>query len=167
MLQTDPLSEPFRQAMRRMAATVTILSTRHAGVSHGMTATAVSCVSVSPPAMLASVNQNASLHEPLRRARRFWINLLTDEQAEHCSAFSGRLSGQDRFTCGDWREGNGMPYLADAQANLFCEVAREVPFATHTVFIAEVLEVRQLPDAQPLIYLEGQPCRAPAPAAAP
>jgi flavin reductase len=153
------VEEPFRLAMRRMAATVTILSTKLNGICHGMTATAVTVVSVSPPAMLATVNQGASIHDPLRQARRFWVNLLNEKQYDHCLAFSGKLTGSDRFRDGDWQEEHGMPFLADAQANLLCEVARDVPFATHTIFIARVLDVRLLPGAQPLIYLEGRPCR--------
>lgn len=157
-MQADP--DTFRFAMRGVAATVSILTTRVGGVAYGMTATAVAPVSLSPPALLACVNREASIHDPIRQGRLFWVNVLGEEHDEECRAFAGKLAGPDRFRCGAWREGHGMPYLADAQANLLCELDREVPVATHTVFIARVVDVRASGTNRPLIYLDGRPGRA-------
>src|SRR3546814_11559677 len=66
-----------RAAMRRLAATVTVISTRaDDGIRHGMTATAVTSVSADPPAVLACVNRSAALHAQLHLGPLFCINLL-------------------------------------------------------------------------------------------
>jgi flavin reductase len=153
--------DAFRLAMRRMAATVSILTTRMDEQPYGMTATAVSPVSMAPPALLVSINQSASIHEPLKRIGAFWVNLLGDDHDKHCFAFSGKLAGADRFRCGSWQEERGMPLLADAQANIFCEVDLQIPFATHTIFIARMIEARISDAVRPLIYLDGRPCSSP------
>lgn len=151
----------FRVAMRRMAATVSIISTRLESVPYGMTATAVSPVSMDPPSLLVAVNQSASIHAPIKSLGVFWVNLLGEDHIEQCQAFSGKLSGSNRFHSGTWIEERGMPLLADAQANICCEVELQIPFATHTIFISRVIEVRASGSVRPLVYLDGQPRRVP------
>jgi hypothetical protein len=43
------------------------------------------------------------------------------------------MRGDDRFRLGNWdRAADGLPFLADAQANLFCHVDRTLDYQTHT-----------------------------------
>lgn len=149
------LAGAFRAAMRRMAATVTIVSARHRGVSYGMTATAVTSVSVEPPSLLVCVNHDASIHAPLWESGRFCISLLGIGHDEYCHTFSGRECGESRFESGNWRDEDGIPYLADAQANLFCTVAKRIRYGTHTVFIGHVTHVRVDDQPSPLVYVNG------------
>jgi flavin reductase (DIM6/NTAB) family NADH-FMN oxidoreductase RutF len=95
--------ETFRLAMRRIAATVSILMTRMDDQTYGMIATAVSPVSMAPPALLVSISQSASIHEPLKRIGAFWVNLLADDYDKQCFAFSGKLAGPDRVRFGSWK----------------------------------------------------------------
>lgn len=153
--QGRELSAAFRAAMRRMAATVTIVSTQHRGVRHGMTATAVTSVSMEPPSLLVCINHDASIHAPLCHSGRFCISILAAGHDEHCHAFSGRKEGEERFDDGDWASDDGVPYLADAQANLFCTVARRMTHGTHTVFVGNVTHVRVDDRRTPLVYVDG------------
>jgi flavin reductase (DIM6/NTAB) family NADH-FMN oxidoreductase RutF len=150
-------SEAFRLAMRRMAATVSIITTELDGVPHGMTATAVSAVSADPPSLLVAINQSASIHAPLCQRGAFWVNLLGETHSEQCLAFSGKLKGDARFGCGAWRREHEIPLLEDAQANLFCRVEQTIAYATHTIFIAAVRDVRVKNGINPLIYFDGRP----------
>ena len=61
------LGHQFRLAMRKLASTVTVLTTREADEHHGMAATAVTSLSTEPPSLLVCVNRSASLHDPLHR----------------------------------------------------------------------------------------------------
>lgn len=150
-------AEGFRAAMRRLAGTVTIISTRHEARRHGMTATAVCSVCAEPPTLLVCVNRSASIHEPIAAARRFCVNLLGVEHAELVAPFSGRLAGEARFDHGHWVTGAlDLPCLEDAQASVFCVVRQAVPYATHTVFFGEALAVHVRPDVAPLLYQDGQ-----------
>jgi flavin reductase (DIM6/NTAB) family NADH-FMN oxidoreductase RutF len=57
MTETDPdLSEAFRQAMRRVASTVNVISICVNGEPLGITATAFSVISMDPPSLLICIN---------------------------------------------------------------------------------------------------------------
>ncbi len=149
----------FRKAMRRLAATVTLISTTDAsGRRHGMAATAVNSVTMDPPTLLICVNQTASLHAPLIEQGRFCINVLMPSHHELVGHFSGQKTGEDRFESGDWRfeEAGGLPYLHGAQCNLFCGVVSVTPVGTHSVIIAAVETVHVHDDVMPLIYADGR-----------
>ncbi len=151
------LANAFKAAMRRLAATVTVVTTGTAEARHGMTATAVTSVTMNPPALLVCVNQSASLHPVMATGTRFCINLLHTRHADVASAFGGKLTGPDRFKSGAWSQNEyEVPYLIDAQANLFCRVDALMLYGTHTIFVGRVDEVRLHGEIAPLIYQDGR-----------
>ena len=152
-----PLDVAFRAAMRRLAATVTVISTRaESGIRHGMTATAVTSVSADPPAVLACVNRSAALHAQLGLGQRFCINLLHRSQQRLSEVFSGALDGEQRFSEGNWRSNaDGVPYLDGAQANIFCEIEAIHAYGTHSICIGRVTGAISRADVDPLVYQDG------------
>lgn len=153
-----PVTADFKRAMRRLAATVSIITTADAnGNRYGMTATAVNSLAMDPPSLLICVNHSASIHAPLIGRGRFCVNVLTTEHEELVSAFGGRLKGDARFQVGEWRdEAGGMPYLEGAQCNLFCDIESVVPYATHSIVIGRVSAVRVEEGIRPLIFADGK-----------
>lgn len=151
------LDTDFRNAMRRLAATVTVVSTlAHDGQRHGMTATAVTSVSADPPAVLVCINRSAALHAELGLGRRLCINLLHRSQRHLSEVFSGGRDGEQRFAEGNWLSDQaGMPYLADAQANIFCEIEAMHSYGSHSICIARVVSARNRADVAPLVYQDG------------
>ncbi|QDO99583.1 flavin reductase family protein [Ferrovibrio terrae] len=154
---TPELNSAFKAAMRRLAATVTVLSTTaENGSRHGMTATAVTSVSADPPAVLACVNRSAALHAQLGLGRRLCINLLHCSQQRLSEVFAGGMEGDIRFNEGDWlNNAEGVPYLADAQANIFCEIEALHAYGTHSVCIGRVTSAVCRADVAPLVYQDG------------
>src|SRR5215467_9408111 len=149
-------SEAFCEAMRRFASTVSIISCASEGRRYGMSATAITSLSFDPPSLLVCVNKSTATHRALSRGGRFCVNVLRSFHSELSRAFSGKLKGEDRFRLGNWRETlDGLPFLSDAQANLFCEIARIMDYATHTIFIGRVYSVRTQADVDPLLYRDG------------
>ena len=148
-----------RAAMRRIAATVTIVTADDGERYHGMTATAVTSLSMEPPSLLVCINKKAFLHDILVRASNFCINVLHQDQAELSAAFSEKASYQDRFGVGRWaRSADGLHYLTDAQAVLFCRKAKAISYGTHTVFIGEVTKVDVREPVAPLVYQNAGYC---------
>lgn len=155
------LAAAFKGAMRRLAATVTVISTGDGGERQGMTATAVTSVTADPPAILVCVNQSASLHPVMTNGTRFCVNLLNNAHADVAGAFGGRLQGAARFSAGDWSDNDkGVPFLTDAQANIFCTVDALMIYGTHTIFVGKVDSVRLFGDIAPLIYQDGRYIKA-------
>ena len=61
----DDIGQLFRLAMRRFPAAVTIVTTRYQGEDVGMTATAVTSLSMDPPSLLLCVNRGNGFHTPI------------------------------------------------------------------------------------------------------
>src|SRR5215471_5085124 len=147
----------FRDAMRRFATTVSIISCTSGGCRHGMSATAVTSLSIDPPSLLVCVNKSTATHRVLSRGGRFCVNVLRSFHSQLSQAFSGKLKGEDRFSVGAWRDTeDGLPFLGDAQANLFCEIDRITDYGTHTIFIGRVYSAIVDEDVDPLLYQDGK-----------
>ena len=55
----------FRKAMGRLTSAVSVISTAHDAVRHGITVTSVTSVSMTPPSILFCINRASRLHNPL------------------------------------------------------------------------------------------------------
>ena len=156
----DSPGPAFKDAMRRLAATVTIVTTAaENGDSYGMTMTAVTSLSMDPPSLVVCVNRGASMHEVLvgTRDAEFCVNLLRCGHEPAANAFAGAAEREKRFGTGDWQYNeNGTPYLADAQSNLFCTVNAALTYASHSIFVGTVTRVLLDGDVSPLLYADGR-----------
>jgi flavin reductase (DIM6/NTAB) family NADH-FMN oxidoreductase RutF len=152
------LAAEFRNAMRRIASSVTLVtSLDNDGNPHGMAASAVIPVSMEPPSMLVAANRSSGLHPVLQLSRQFCINLLGENHQDLLLPFSQTSRRSERFASGEWREGNGsLRYLASAPAAVFCHLEQQVDYGTHTLFIGRVTAVR-LSDMEidPLLWYNG------------
>lgn len=150
------LAADFKAAMRRLASTVTIVTTRSGEQRHGMTATAVTSLTTSPPSLLVCVSQSASIHDPIGASGQFCINLLACDHHHLVPVFSGKMMGEERFASGDWvADEMGIPCLVDAQANVFCTVVQHMSYGSHSIFIGTVDKVLLFGVTSPLLYQEG------------
>ena len=148
----------FKQAMRQLAGGVALISTVYEGVRHGLTVTAVSSLTMDPPALLISVNRHASAFDALVKSGKFCVNLLSHEQADLAGAFARKPDGDARFLNGTWHEGAlGLPVLENAVASIACRLHDQVAYGTHAILIGAVahLEIGSEP-VSPLIYLSGE-----------
>jgi flavin reductase (DIM6/NTAB) family NADH-FMN oxidoreductase RutF len=146
----------FKNAMRRLAASVTIVTAVKDHEKCGITATAVTSVTTQPPAVLVCVNRSTSVHSVLKPGAPFCVNLLHHQHVDISNAFGGFFKCEDKFAYGTWLENDHrVPYLADAQANLFCTVDGEMHYGTHTIVIGKIESVLVAGDVAPLIYQNG------------
>ncbi len=153
----DDVEAGFRDAMRRLAATVNIISVKVGEDRHGTTATAVTSLSMDPPSLLVCINKTSRIHALLKRAKTFCVNVLHTDNADVSGAFSSSKSADEKFAVGDWKVGrNKVPFLASAQAHLICKKTKEIDYASHTIFIGEVLEAKVRDDVSPLLYSNGK-----------
>jgi flavin reductase (DIM6/NTAB) family NADH-FMN oxidoreductase RutF len=153
------LRTAFRSAMRGYAATVTIVTANDGTRRHGMTATAVTALSLDPPSLIVCINRKTLLHDILLSARRFCVNVLQRDQAHLSAAFSGAVPPGERFALGSWKQSaDGLDFLADAQTHVFCRKTAMIPFATHSIVIGEVDEIGTGATSGPLLYRDANYC---------
>lgn len=156
MSQVDLKSEML-QAMRRLAKSVTIITSSDGQQRFAMSATAVDSLSTEPPSLLICVNKTASLHEVLEAGADFCVNILGLEQEELSLLCSGPVKGEARFVRGNWCSSKGgIPYLADAQSAIFCRQDGKFSYGTHTIFIGRIQQIHNGGAISPLIYLDGR-----------
>lgn len=147
----------FKAAMRRLAASVSIVVAKGDEGPIGIAATSITSLTVDPPALLVCVNRTTSLHALLVPTAPLSINLLARNQQDVSAAFGGGTPREERFRIGEWVEGdNGLPSLSSAQANLECVIDAMLAYGTHSIVIARVLRARISDGVDPLIYQDGR-----------
>ncbi|MCF8708842.1 flavin reductase family protein [Rhizorhapis sp. SPR117] len=156
MTSSNTLPEDFKQAMRRLATTIAIVTTGTGEHWSGMAATAVTSVTSDPPTLLVAVNRTASMSPVLQAEQRFCVNLLAERHCDLVKIFSGGKKGFERFETGGWvASEDGLPVLSDAVASLICTTQMTLGVATHTLFIGQVQSIVNHPDIDPLIWVDG------------
>ena len=151
-------SDDLRAAMRRFPAGLAVVTLDAGGQRVGVTVGSLVSLSLEPPLVGMSVGRTAPLHEHVRDARSFALNLLGRGQEALAQHF-GR-SGLPPLVA--WRDvetrrgSTGVPLLADAAAWLECRLRAEHEAGDHTFFVADVLaaELGRVPPG--LVYLDGR-----------
>ena len=149
------VSQDFRQAMRRVASTVNVITICPGGAPMGITATAMSSLAMDPPSLLVCINRMAAMHASMEDVSHFCVNVLHRDQEAIAQMFADRRQHALRFTSGWTVDCERPPRLIDAQAAILCRRTEHHRFATHSIFIGVVEEVALREDVNPLVYLNG------------
>lgn len=151
------VGDRFRHAMRRIASTVTLVTTCNGTVPYGATATSVTSVAMTPPSLLVCLHQQGAVRNRLAGSRSFCVNILKEGQEDLSRAFAGGLTQEQRFQAfGDqWGEEDGIPFLLNAQCAIFCSTEQALDWGTHTIFLGGVRKVRLGSKTGPLLYCDG------------
>ncbi|PZQ18867.1 MAG: flavin reductase [Ancylobacter novellus] len=144
----DPAA--FKSAMRRLAAGVTVVTSRHGATVNGMTATAVCSVSAEPPLVLIVVNRSSASHGVIARGRAFALNFLGDGQSGLATYFASR-DGKTFDSVPHVVGTTGCPLIEGCAARLDCVVEDQHDQGTHTIFVGRVLQA-ETSDSAPLVY---------------
>ena len=149
----SPDRTSFRDAMSRLGAAVTIITTKGAEGDSGFTASAVCSVTDDPPTILVCMNRGGSQYETFKGAGFFCVNILTPEQEALSPVFAGKMTMPERFARAAWiRLATGAPVLETAAAALDCEVSQVVDVGTHSVMFGTVKSIHLGPSGSGLIY---------------
>jgi flavin reductase (DIM6/NTAB) family NADH-FMN oxidoreductase RutF len=150
--------DDFRRAMGRFATGVTIITTRLGDDLHGMTANAVTSLSLDPMMVLVCVDKTADTHDILSKAGVFAVNILNREQSEISDRFA-RKEFDGAHGLDDLPHSfaiTGAPIIGGALAYLDCRTLTEQHGGDHTIFIGEVVEAKELSDGAPLVFYRGR-----------
>jgi flavin reductase (DIM6/NTAB) family NADH-FMN oxidoreductase RutF len=157
-LRRQVASDEFRRGMRQFASGVTIVATRDGDHRVGLTATAVSSLSVAPPRLLACVNLTGSTYASIARSRRMSVNLLARRHETLARRFAKLDPCEEGglFELGEWGElATGAPVLHDALAAFDCRVDEMLVAHSHAILIGEVVSIAHGRSAMPLVHMDG------------
>jgi flavin reductase (DIM6/NTAB) family NADH-FMN oxidoreductase RutF len=154
----QPLGELLRAAMRWWVTGVAIVTSQFAGMSHGMTVNSFGSVSLDPPLVTMTMNDDTRTCHLVQQSGLFAVTVLTTEQQRLAELFAGRIdaavdrmAGLDTFPLV-----TGAPLIRGGLAFVDCRVVYQHPLSLSTLFIGEVVAAQTAPPeagVEPLIYL--------------
>ena len=146
----------FRKAMRNYIYSVSILSNKNIdGELNAITVSSVTSISMEPPSLLVCINKSSRIHNTLIKNSDFCINLLNKNQQEISNICSTDSLYDQRFDHDKWNT-QTIPFLEEAQANIFCSIEDLVPYHTHTIVIGRVLNAISNDKINTLSYVNGK-----------
>ncbi|MDQ3986492.1 MAG: flavin reductase family protein [Actinomycetota bacterium] len=144
--------EEYRQALRKFASGITVVTVASNERFHGMTASSFAAVSLQPPLILVCLEKSSTTRSFVLESRTFAVNFLSDFQESLARTFS--QSGEKPFGELKYRLGRtGAPLLEGAIAWIECSVNDVLEAGDHDVFIGEILAADQREGA-PLVYFD-------------
>ncbi|WP_340687572.1 flavin reductase family protein [Amycolatopsis coloradensis] len=148
----------LREVMGQFATGVTVL-TAGGERAHGMTANAVTSVSLEPPMVLCCVSRAARMHEAIVTAGSYAVTVLASDQKELAKYFADwrRPAGLAQFDSVDWTAGpqTGAPLLDGALAWLECELAEVYEGGDHSIFLGKVVASSRGTAQDSLVFYSG------------
>jgi len=139
----------FKDAMSRVAATVHVVTTDGKAGLGGITASAVTSITIEPPMMLFCINKTSPSAQRMIENGVFCINTLAPPHEAIANVFAGRTDQHlaERFSSGEWAKlTTGSPVLASAVAAFDCKLIEAKEVSTHFVMIGEVVATEYGPE---------------------
>jgi len=146
----------FKDAMSRVAAAVHVVTTDGPAGLGGITASAVTSITVEPPMMLFCINKTSTSAQRIIDNGVFCINTLAPAHEAVSNVFAGRTDQRldERFATGEWTKlKTGAPVLLGAVAAFDCRLVEAKDVNTHYIMIGTVVAVEYGPEGESLTYV--------------
>lgn len=153
-----PPGEQLRLAMRRWVTGVAIVTSQFDGAAHGMTVNSFGSISLDPPLVTVTMNQDTRTCHIVQQSGVFAITVLSAPQQPLAEMFAGRgdpnidrMAGLDTFSLL-----TGAPFIRGGLAFVDCRVVYQHVMPLSLLFIGEVLAAEVAgPEvaSAPLMYL--------------
>ena len=144
----------FRAVMSNLATGVTVVTVGTADGPVGMTANAVTSLSLEPALMLVCFDNTARTLPAVRAIGRFGINVLAAGQDELARLFASKTPEQAKFAGVPHTVHDGIPVIEGVLAWVGCRLERLIPGGDHTIGIGAV-EAAEAGDGDPLLWFRG------------
>lgn len=157
MIESRPVNQrEFRTTMGLFATGVAVLTVyTDDGSWLGMTANAITSVSLEPLLVLVCVEKRASIVEPLLKASGFTLSILNDQQRDLSTYFAGFWESETPppFAVDDWP---GGPRLKGCLGAVNLTRSETLEGGDHWIVMGEVRGLyRSASAARPLIFFRG------------
>jgi len=153
---SEELRASFRLAMRRFPAAVSVITAADGSRRHGMTATAVTSLSLDPPSLIVCINRETLLHDIMQLGRRFCVNVLRAGQEDLARVFASKRVAREKFEAVTHMEAHGVPVLDGALAWLACDLEALHAAGDHTIGIGAITQMDADPAGEPLVWFRGE-----------
>lgn len=133
----DDLQSTFRDAMARVPAPVTVITTAVDGTPSGTTVSAFASLSIMPPMVVLALDNRGGMIDRVRTAGRVGVNILAAGQSDIALRFA-RRDLTDRFAGLAWHDDHGLPRIEGVAAWVRCDQLTFEPGGDHTIILGTV-----------------------------
>lgn len=146
----------FRNALGQFATGVCVITANPDGFEpFGMTVNSFASVSLTPPLVLWSLQNDSECFPAFAAADRFAVNVLTSEQKALSSQYARK--GEHSLPADQYRIGkSGCPVLRQALVSFECRVWARYPGGDHVILVGEVLQMNTNSNGKPLLFHAGK-----------
>jgi flavin reductase (DIM6/NTAB) family NADH-FMN oxidoreductase RutF len=148
-------AEQFRSVLAHWASGVTVVTAADGERVHGMTVSAFTSVSLTPPLVLVCADKSSNTLELIEAGGCFAANILASDQRDLSNRFASKKEEHRRFEGIPWERGTtGAPILAGVHAHIDCRVVARHDAGDHVIYVGSV-ESARLGEGAPLLYYRG------------
>jgi 3-hydroxy-9,10-secoandrosta-1,3,5(10)-triene-9,17-dione monooxygenase reductase component len=141
--------------MSSWATGVSVITAQGSNGPAGVTANALSSLSLEPALVLVCFDLGSRTLHAVRESERFCINMLSSEQEEIARLCATKKTHRQKFAEIEHRLEHGVPVISGSVAWLACRLDSEFRRGDHVVAIGEVLGGGTEDGAAPLLFLRG------------
>lgn len=143
-----------RQIFGRLATGITVVTTVAEAQPWGMTANAVTSLSLDPPLVLVAVGKHGKSAAKFKAGGCLAINILRDDQEAVSRSFAA--DGQTGFAeIKATTAVTGAPVFETSLGYVDCRLKEILPGGDHDIFIGEIV-AGEAREGQPLLYFAGK-----------
>ena len=150
--------DEFRSALSEFATGVTVITTLDGeGEPHTMTANAFTSVCLEPPIILVCIAHGTHTFGYVESRQIFGVNFLTQDQQDLGAFFARKpedRTGDVKYSFS--KSNSGIPVLDDSIVFFDCSVVGSHVYGDHTIFLAEVKEIRRNESDAPLMFYKSR-----------
>ena len=147
-------SASFREVCGHFSTGVCVVTSFGPETPSGMTANAVSSLSLEPPLMIVCFDLAARTLAAVEHSRRFGVHFLAHDQEAIAASFASKLPEAEKFEGVEWSERAGVPALAGCLAGLVCDLRQLHEGGDHLIGVGEVIDLWVEP-GEPLVFYGG------------
>lgn len=144
----------FRDAIGHFATGVCVVTSFSENGPTGMTANAITSLSLDPLLMIVCFDRTARTRVAAESSGRVAVNILASEQEDLSKVFASKASEEEKFGGVVWEERAGAPVLDGSLAWFAGELTDLRPGGDHEIGIVAVEEFGAN-GGEPLLYHQG------------
>lgn len=156
---SDLSARNLRDALGMFSTGVCLITmTDEHGVAHALTVNSFASVSLDPPLVLWSLQNDSDVFSLFSAAPRFAIAVLSKEQESLSNLYARKgahAMHAEHFSLG----ANGAPLVSQALVNFECELERSMDGGDHTILLGRVTKLvsglAKGETASPLVFFAG------------
>ncbi|AQS58669.1 flavin reductase family protein [Desulforamulus ferrireducens] len=135
-----------------------LIGTSRKGIPNAMCCSSVTQISFGPPLVAVAINKNTLTHDNIKETGVFSLMPLGRSQTKLAHHF-GRNSGRQMDKFVDYKyqpTSTGCPIIEGCDSYYHCQVDHHttIELASHTLFVAQILEAVVKASEPPLTYLD-------------